>query len=117
MLSGLAPKLDIAARITSMSPNRGAATVRVRYSISYVDGARAVHRGHSRRITRQKERRRAAITPLNADSVVQRVSILPTFTGRPKLLVILAIHASGALRVGPVIPGRGDHAPTTSDLR
>ena len=29
MLSGLAPKLDIAARITSMSPNRGAATVRV----------------------------------------------------------------------------------------
>jgi hypothetical protein len=49
------PKLDIAARITSMSANRGAATVRVRFSISYVDGPRAVHRGHSRRITRQKE--------------------------------------------------------------
>jgi hypothetical protein len=49
MLSGSAPKLDIAARITSMSPNQGAATVRVR-SISYVDGARAMHRGHSREL-------------------------------------------------------------------
>lgn len=46
--------------------------------------------------------------------VVQRVSVCNNFHRPTKLLVILAIHASSALTMGPVTPGMARRDPAES---